>query len=235
MKKLLGIVVLGLLWCNVGVADEIIKIPVHVYIGEINEENYKTLTKTEDIEEDFKIANKIWAKANIVWDVKKIDKINLDNFNFKWNFKWITENSKLILKGSDKQINVERFEIFRDLIEVKKFSHKVINVVYLPHLIYDTCGTTFQRTNFKHLYSIIGHKEGPINKYKCPIRGFVLAHEIGHMMDLDHTKKKKYLMSDQTYYKTITFDQNMKQTKISKKERITVQKHWNEFYQKFYE
>ena len=32
MKKLLGILVLGLLWCNISSADELIKIPVHVHI-----------------------------------------------------------------------------------------------------------------------------------------------------------------------------------------------------------
>tara|TARA_Y100000310_G_C20093623_1_gene539418 strand:- start:173 stop:298 length:126 start_codon:yes stop_codon:yes gene_type:complete len=41
MKKLLGIVALGLLWCNVGFADELITIPVHVHILEINEKKTK--------------------------------------------------------------------------------------------------------------------------------------------------------------------------------------------------
>ena len=65
MKKLLGILVLGLLWCNIGFAQELIRIPVHVHIVQIEEGDYKTITTPEDVREDFKNANWIWAQANI--------------------------------------------------------------------------------------------------------------------------------------------------------------------------
>ena len=56
MKRLLMILVLGLLWCNVGFAQELIKIPVHVHIVQIEEGDYKTITTPEDVREDFKNA-----------------------------------------------------------------------------------------------------------------------------------------------------------------------------------
>jgi len=90
MKKLLGIVVLGLLWCtsaNAGYADVLIKIPVHVHILDINEKSYKTITTTEHVKAHFKKANKIWSQANIFFDVIKINTIPANTNNFKKNTK----------------------------------------------------------------------------------------------------------------------------------------------------
>ena len=61
MKKLLGIIILGLLWCNVGFAQELIKIPVHVHILKVNEIGYRTMTTLEDIKKDFEEVNKIFS------------------------------------------------------------------------------------------------------------------------------------------------------------------------------
>ena len=75
MKKLLGILVLGLLWCNVGVAQKIIIIPVHVHILKVNEIGFRTMTAPEDIKKDFEETNKIWSQANIFWEIKEINDI----------------------------------------------------------------------------------------------------------------------------------------------------------------
>ena len=92
MKKLLGILVLGLLWCNVGFAQELIKIPVHVHIVQIDEVDYKTITTPEDVREEFKNANWIWAQANIFWDVVAIDQTEANTAGFSSETKWISEN-----------------------------------------------------------------------------------------------------------------------------------------------
>ena len=61
MKKFLGILVLGLLWCNVGFAAELIKIPVNDHIFKIDtkiefnnrEYNYKTIATPKMVKKDF--------------------------------------------------------------------------------------------------------------------------------------------------------------------------------------
>ena len=54
MKKLSLYVFLALFFCNAGIAQELIKIPVHVHIVQIEEGDYKTITTPEDVREDFK-------------------------------------------------------------------------------------------------------------------------------------------------------------------------------------
>ena len=94
MKKFLAILVLSLLWCNVGFAQELIRIPVHVHIVQINEGDYKTITTPEDVREDFKNANWIWAQANIFWDVIAIDQTEANTAGFSSDTKWFSENFK---------------------------------------------------------------------------------------------------------------------------------------------
>ena len=63
MKKFLGILVLGLLVCNVGFAGGLIKIPVHVHIIDLSEKGLPTKIKERDIKEDFKKVNKMLVKG----------------------------------------------------------------------------------------------------------------------------------------------------------------------------
>ena len=125
MKKFLAILVLGLLWCNVGFAQELIKIPVHVHIVQISEGDYKTITTPEDVREDFKDVNWIWAQANIFWDVIAIDQTEANTTGFSSETKWISENydvtvsediKKALKDKSLEKIIVRRTEIIRKLI-----------------------------------------------------------------------------------------------------------------------
>ena len=90
MKKLSLYVFLALFFCNFGFAQELIKIPVHVHIVQINEGDYKTITTPEDVREDFKNANWIWAQANIFWDVIAIDQTETNTTGFSSETKWFS-------------------------------------------------------------------------------------------------------------------------------------------------
>ena len=92
MKKLSLHIFLILMFCNAGIAQELIKIPVHVHIVQIEEGDYKTITTPEDVREDFKNANWIWAQANIFWDVVAIDQTEANTTGFSSETKWISEN-----------------------------------------------------------------------------------------------------------------------------------------------
>ena len=120
MKKLLMILVLGLLWFNVGFAQELIKIPVHVHIVQIDEGDYKTITTPKDVREDFKNVNWIWAQANIFWDVIAIDQTEANTTGFSSETKWISENYNSIedhkkKDKSDIKASLRRQEIIRKL------------------------------------------------------------------------------------------------------------------------
>ena len=65
MKKLLGIVVLGLLLSGNAYAEKI-KIPITVNIFEMNKPNgWRTITSKADVINDFQRTNEIWSKAGI--------------------------------------------------------------------------------------------------------------------------------------------------------------------------
>ena len=112
MKKLSLYVFLALFFCNFGFAQELIKIPVHVHIVQIDEGDYKTITTPEDVREVFKNANWIWAQANIFWDVIAIDQTEANTNGFSSETKWISENYKAIedyrkaLKSNQTKIEV---------------------------------------------------------------------------------------------------------------------------------
>ena len=201
MKKLLGILVLGLLWCNVSVAEELIKIPVHVHIVQIDEGDYKTITTPEDVREDFKNANWIWAQANIFWDVVAIDQTESNTTGFSSETKWISENfdplaeediKKVLKDKSLEKIVVRRVEIISKLIQSEKYqNYSAINVYYLPKLFSSSCGfTQFCRTKSckKNYESFVVmahyHQEG----WSCLEGGGAggMAHELGHMLGLHH-------------------------------------------------
>ena len=196
MKKLLGMVVLGLLWCNVGFAQELIKIPVHVHIVQIDEGDYKTITTPKDVREDFKNANWIWAQANIFWDVIAIDQTEANTTGFSSETKWFSENFKATKldtrKASIKKKTAERSVIvISKLIQSEKYqNYSAINVYYLPKLFSSSCGfTTFCRTNScrknNEAFVVIGHYNHE-KGWSCLHGGELTAHELGHMLGLRH-------------------------------------------------
>ena len=197
MKKLSLYVFLALMFCSAGIAQELIKIPVHVHIVQIDEGDYKTITTPEDVREDFKNANWIWAQANIFWDVIAIDQTEANTTGFSSETKWISENYKAIedprKASKDKsyiKTSVRRHEIISKLIQSEKYqNYSAINVYYLPKLFTQSCGfTQFCRTksckkNYESFVVIAHyHQEG----WSCLHAGGVMAHELGHMLGLRH-------------------------------------------------
>ena len=196
MKKLSLYVFLALFFCNFGFAQELIKIPVHVHIVQIDEGDYKTITTPEDVREDFKNANWIWAQANIFWDVIAIDQTEANTTGFSSETKWISEN--VIATGQDtretsiKEKTLERSVlIISKLIQSEKYqNYSAINVYYLPKLFSSSCGfTTFCRTNScrknNEAFVVIGHYNHE-KGWSCLHGGELTAHELGHMLGLRH-------------------------------------------------
>ena len=197
MKKLSLHIFLVLVFCNAGIAQELIKIPVHVHIVQIEEGDYKTITTPEDVREDFKNANWIWAQANIFWDVIAIDQTEANTTGFSSETKWISENYKAIedyrkaLKDkSHRETFLRRLEIISKLIQSEKYqNYSAINVYYLPKLFTQACGLTqFCRTKSckKNYVSFVViahyHQDG----WKCSDGSGTVAHELGHMLGLRH-------------------------------------------------
>jgi len=198
MKKLSLYVFLALMFCNAGITQELIKIPVHVHIVQIEEGDYKTITTPEDVREDFKNANWIWAQANIFWDVVAIDQTEANTTGFSSETKWISENfdaiedrRKALKDKSHTKTSLRRLEIISKLIQSEKYqNYSAINLYYLPKLFTQSCGfTQFCRTksckkNYESFVVIAHyHQEG----WSClHAGGGVMAHELGHMLGLDH-------------------------------------------------
>lgn len=87
MKKLLGILVLGLFYFNIGYANEIecpnnypksdkklIEIPINFHILQINEKSFKTITTENDIKKDLECLNRIFSQVNITFFINDIFK-----------------------------------------------------------------------------------------------------------------------------------------------------------------
>ena len=199
MKKLSLYVFLALMFCSAGIAQELIKIPVHVHIVQIEEGDYKTITTPEDVREDFKNANWIWAQANIFWDVVAIDQTEANTTGFSSESKWISEN--VIASGQDtretsiKEKTIERSVlIISKLIQSEKYqNYSAINVYYLPTLFGVTCGlTTLCRTNSckknNETFVVLSHHHP--GGWKCSESMRTLAHEFGHIFHLPHKGTK---------------------------------------------
>ena len=122
MKKLLGILVLGLLWCNVGVAQELIKIPVHVHIVDLSEIGINTKISESDIQKDFAETNEIWSQADIFWEIKSINRIKGNTETYIKERKWLKK--KFIpyrVKGTNKKkYNLYGGKLQQNLLKVSK-------------------------------------------------------------------------------------------------------------------
>ena len=156
MKKLLGIIILGLLWCNVGVAQKIIIIPVHVHILDLSEVG-KNITITEsEIRNDFKEVNRIWSQANIFFEIKTINNIKANVKDYDKDRKWVSKyyvkyitkgTKKEKLKASDKMIahmtKLSRSENF-------KLHTDKLNVYYLEEIlpVIKDGGLSFEMTGY---------------------------------------------------------------------------------------
>jgi len=210
MKKLLGIVVLGLLWCNILFAQELIKVPVYVHIMEVQKEGFKTLTKESDVKEDFKKANKIWSQANIFFEIKNINftKPDLRGFN-KINKLRDLDFSKATTKDTRSKLedkkSKEYSEFLIKLVGSKMFKltsakSKVgtlnpngINVFYLPNMFGITGGHSINPT--KQVIKIKRYIGFVMIDHTDAKREIVLAHELGHQFSLRHEgENKKDLM-----------------------------------------
>ena len=209
MKKLLGIMVLCLLWCNAGFAQEIIKIPLNFIILEVNENNFQTITTDKDIIDDLNYANKIFSQSSISFYIKNIYKRpgntkNLSN-DISWfkryapntskkRRKWDTEiakKNKRYLRLRNHRSKIYSLLLNRDIDELKK--NNGLNVYYLPSMIPEdktSCGfasgifvniSGFNKSTWKS-FAVIGHNVDCDAK-----RGLILAHELGHLFAMPHT------------------------------------------------
>ena len=200
MKKLSLYVFLALMFCNAGITQELIKIPVHVHIVQIEEGDYKTITTPEDVREDFENANWIWAQANIFWDVIAIDQTEANTTRFSSETKWISENYKAIedyrkaLKDkSHRETFLRRLEIISKLIQSEKYqNYSAINVYYLPKLFSQLCASTHHVCKTKSCrknnedFVVIGHYKHEKGWSCLEPAGELTAHELGHMLGLHH-------------------------------------------------
>jgi len=267
MKKLLGIVVLGLLWCNVGYAkcikgdcangwgtykdsngniyegmnknnkengqgthtyassgridsgiwkngylikpeynltfqnkitDKLIKIPLYVYILDIDEGDFQTTTTHQSVKDDLKITNIIWSQAAIFWDLKKISYIKANVEEFSESKKWIKENCVEPTTSKHRCV-IENWQhlqkIYEKLINRKKNVNKrVVNVYYIPHMLHSVTGTTYKPWSIR-AYIIIGQR-GTFWKHKVDqyTSAKTLTHELGHVLGIAHLKGNNKLM-----------------------------------------
>jgi hypothetical protein len=161
MKKLLGIVVLGLLWCNISFTAELIKIPVYVHIVDLSNVGVTTKISETDIRKDFEGANEIWSQADIFWEIKSIKKIKT---NYKKKYKLAKKSlTKTVVSHRIKGNNKKYYKWYNKLLtfllntsnatEHKMHTNK-INIYYLqeilPALSYSGSNYRVRGMNIKH-------------------------------------------------------------------------------------
>ena len=211
MKKFLGILLLALLWWNVGFTQELIKIPMYVHIVEINEKvrqnfyndkvgadgkmesykktvDYKTIATPLTVSNDFKKVNEIWKQANIYFNVIQIDKTKAATGNFE-------KLSELLINYSSPDMhNAALYHL--EIVDYKKHDNiNGLNVYYIPWLLNEECGFMGEAV------LIIGTSkerrfDPNVNKYWSCDSYVTLAHELGHALDLEHVNISGNLMSD---------------------------------------
>jgi len=197
MKKAILILLVGLFWCNVGIAQNLIKIPVNVHIAQTSAKakfnnkyyDYNTIATTQMIEKDFSKANEIWKQANIFWEIIKIDKtqINIKNFNKHSKFFINIRETKL----NQRQLVKKSTLYFSKIIDSEKNNNsKAINVYYLPYMMAPACGySTLAHKTKKHqdYFTLISSKVSPwYGQTRGCDTGWITAHELGHLLSLNH-------------------------------------------------
>ena len=200
MKKLLGIVVLGLLWCNVGFA-ELIKIPVYVHIMDIQKDDFKTKTKESDIIKDFQKVNEIWSQADIFFEIKNINFTKPKLSGFKKYKKFgklkITEATTPDTRSSAQNKTGKQFSEYlirltnSQMHSIKNANYKKgtlnpngINVFYMPHIFGVACGWSINPR--KQVIKIKRYMGFTMISHVCKDRPHIVAHELGHQFSLLH-------------------------------------------------
>ena len=190
MKKLLGIIVLGLLLSGNSFANTIV-IPVTVNVINMDKGKFK-LTYSDKIKQiikkDFEYVNNIWKKAGVLWEIKKIRSIKakVPN-NFNKEVKWLEKN--YITGTTNKEKIKRRIKLYKKVINFNKYQNlRTINLYFLPEMFVPRiCGATLHHSSDKtYKPVIVGFKDCIITG----TRAHALAHEFGHVFELKHRGTK---------------------------------------------
>ena len=194
MKKFIAILVLSLLLSVKAYSSELIKIPSRVYILDIDVNGYKTITSNQDVKQDFKVLNEIWGKANIFWDLKKISKVKANVKYFKKNR---SKMESMTRETFDSKFHINFWLTMFSPKTKKPISKKSINIYYIPKSFVGLAGRslylrkTLEQKQKYNGFVIVSHNYDVKVNYKIKRRGAVIAHELGHHMNLKHPKDWK--------------------------------------------
>ena len=191
----------------------IIKIPLSVHILKVSENNFSTDVDEAYVKNDVNLANKVWKQANIVWDLKEINFVNPNLKKFKKNVKWVKNKCSSSLNACLKKpkkgsASAKLISIYNELINIETTRNKnAINVYYIPKML----------SNMENILSPSKRCALAIHSYKMWKRdyykneGYVLisgkkrldcntswklAHELGHILRLEHVNKATNLMNN---------------------------------------
>ena len=239
MKNILSIIILSFLSINIAVAKEVLTFPVYAHIVEIDENikqtqyevdsndkiisssikvvPYKTSITKEIIKKDFLELNKIWSKANIRFNLRDINFTKAETKNFK-NYEELSFKNY----NNINYINTS-LEYHLEIIDHKKYDNiNGINVYYIPKMLTSICGAYYSNDSVIFLGSEEEKLFDPNVKmyWKCK-RLKTLAHEFGHVVQLDHSNIPGNLMMsttiDEEFGKNLTKEQITEARKFMKK------------------
>ena len=195
--------------------------PVGNNIKEINidiKTGKKTVKETsikeyiDEIKKDFDYTNHIWRDTGIYWNLISV---NVENANEKGiNYKKLKST-----KFTDKKFSKD----IKKLVNIKKNQNKkALNVYYLPsyHLV-KAAGLAFREKNLDNWFIIM-----KLNKNKINHR--TLAHELGHLLNLDHNQSTKSLMGhpQNKFYKALPYGVNIQSNEAIKAKKF-YRKYWD--------
>lgn len=186
-------------------------IPLYVHIVDISKFDFKTITSIEDIKNDIIEVNKIWKQINIEWLLQDVNYTKPNLIDFEKDRAFLQKNCNF--RGAcDKDFYSEKYKktkefdkspqgvqnkIYHNLTRAKSINSTLkkngLNVFYLPKMVaQNICGISYiyKNENKRRLnggYAIVGDK--------CRHnRSRTLAHELGHLLGLSHSKKSENLM-----------------------------------------